>query len=334
MRLKSDHLFATTALCLILIAQPGNAADVLPSKTKPTLPVFTQLPAVDGINGKISGFGGWLGSPQREFLTSGAFTTELPNRRGHGLFGGMGSVSVPLGQRFGLQIDGLAASSRSKFVGGGAAHLFWRDPSVGLFGLYGSASRNSQFGGIVSYKGGVEGSLYLGRFSLDGIVGFEQTRVPGATVRFGPAGAGGFNAFVFSQKNNRFFDKIDLAYYPTDNWRVSVGHRYTGGIHMAALATEYLIPISGGTAMSAFVEGRIGNRGNNAVFGGISFYFGQKEKSLIRRHREDDPANRLLDDMFAGSKKRRFQQLGAPAVVPPPVVVPPPCVGYACFINN
>jgi hypothetical protein len=42
---------------------------------------------------------------------------------------------------------------------------------------------------------------------------------------------------------------------------------------------------------SLFVEGRVGEDNASGVWGGIRFYFGQKDKPLIRRHREDDPAD-------------------------------------------
>jgi hypothetical protein len=126
---------------------------------------------------------------------------------------------------------------------------------------------------------------------------------------------------------------VDLSYYPTDNWKVSVGHRFVGGNHMAAVGTEYLFSLGGGTAASAFVEGRIGDRNNRAVFGGLNIYFGQKDKTLIRRHREDDPPNRLLDDMFSGANtggngngsNARNRRLGIPST---PACVPSFLNGY------
>lgn len=38
-------------------------------------------------------------------------------------------------------------------------------------------------------------------------------------------------------------------------------------------------------------EGRVGEDSYHGVWGGVRFYFGQKDKTLIRRHREDDPTN-------------------------------------------
>jgi hypothetical protein len=40
---------------------------------------------------------------------------------------------------------------------------------------------------------------------------------------------------------------------------------------------------------SLFVEARAGENQFNGVWGGLKFYFGQKDKTLIQRHRQDDP---------------------------------------------
>jgi hypothetical protein len=73
------------------------------------------LPAVDGINGKIAGFGG------------GADHTN-------GFYGTTGSLTVPLAQQWGAQIDGGVGSLDGSGWSRGAGHLFWRDPSIGLVG--------------------------------------------------------------------------------------------------------------------------------------------------------------------------------------------------------
>jgi hypothetical protein len=41
-----------------------------------------------------------------------------------------------------------------------------------------------------------------------------------------------------------------------------------------------------------FAEG-----GNNAVLGGVRFYFGQRDKTLIDRNRQDDPVDETIELM-------------------------------------
>jgi hypothetical protein len=80
------------------------------------------MPAVDGINAKIDAFGG------------GANHTN-------GFYGTNGSLAFPLAQQWGAQVDGGLASVSGSGVADGAAHVFWRDPSIGLLGAYGSYER-------------------------------------------------------------------------------------------------------------------------------------------------------------------------------------------------
>ena len=50
---------------------------------------------------------------------------------------------------------------------------------------------------------------------------------------------------------------------------------------------------------SAFVEGRIGEGDFHGVWGGLRVYFGQKDKPLIDRHRQDDPTVWGVDSLFS-----------------------------------
>ena len=88
----------------------------------------------------------------------------------------------------------------------------------------------------------------------------------------------------------RMFDKINLAYDLTDDLKFSIGHRYYGGKNaLSALGGEWSFAHFNNVSPALFVEGRVGDHDANSVWGGVRVYFGQKAKSLIRRHREDDP---------------------------------------------
>ncbi len=188
------------ASCVVLggfLCSAAVAADVT-SKPQNLEPVQT-LPAVDGLNGKVSGFGGAAD--------------------GNGLYGGAGSVTVPLGYRYGLQVDGLIAGFDSDrqgdvTVAGTAAHLFWRDPARGLVGAYGHYVHANAFSGVDVYAGAAEAALYHGRFTLEGVAG----------VQGGQADLGALGSFNI---DTRFFDVAQFSYYPTDNLRLSVGHTAT-----------------------------------------------------------------------------------------------------------
>jgi len=264
-------LLSTTFLTS-LIASSAFAADAPPS---------TQ--AVDGINGKVDGFGG-------------SYATK-------GLYGTLGSLSLPLGDQFGVQFDGAAGSFDSRFIGMGGAHLFWRNPQQGLVGIYGDYTHWDQYGGVHYSHIGPEGEAYLGRWTLQGAAGVEFGNNASAIGSSSVAITNGTITTTTAHlaEVTRFFDRATLSYYLTDDWKASIGQRYFGGKNLLALGTEYAIPVGRGVMASLFGEGRVGEGSNNyGVWGGVRFYFGQHDKSLMRRQREDDPDSDLSPDTLFG----------------------------------
>jgi hypothetical protein len=55
-----------------------------------------------------------------------------------------------------------------------------------------------------------------------------------------------------------------------------------------------------GIPASFTLEGRLGEDGFSSATAGFNLYFGGEDKSLIRRHREDDPRLRFFDMFNAG----------------------------------
>lgn len=226
---------------LVLAGDVGYTADE----------TFTSKPAVDGVNGKLS-FGASADDPEG--------------------FGVDGAMTIPLGRRFGLQIDGLAAKFESDRLGdipayATAAHLFWRDPSKGLLGVYGDYIHVDVFTGFDFFTAGVEGAVYLDRFTIDGIIGVKDGDLVDA----------------------HFFDRARLLFYPTDNLNLHIGHTYAFESHSFIYGGEWLLGGQAGAAASLFVDGFVDDGGDNSVVAGMRIYIGQRDKSLIRRHREDDP---------------------------------------------
>jgi hypothetical protein len=264
-----------------LSTRDAGAAD-LPLKAHPFSPNYA---AVDGINGKAGILGGSL--------------ADRP------IYAGKGTLSIPLGGSFGAQIDGMGGSWDHQAFGGIGGHLFWRDPTRALFGVYVSHTHWDRFGGVHVTQVAGEAEYYFGRWTLQGIAGVEfgnsavgpATAVVLAPPGPGVAGLAGIFAPVYDIKT-RFFDQINLAYYLTDNWKAFLGHRYLGGKHAFALGTEYGLPLGRGAMAAPFIEGRIGEDRSSGVWGGLKFYFGRKDKPLIQRHREDDPLNWLPSSLF------------------------------------
>jgi hypothetical protein len=208
-----------------------------------------------------------------------------------------------------------------------------RNPFRGLLGAYVSYTNWDQFGGVHATQAAGEFEAYLGRWTLRGIVGAEfgnsASTYYTATGVIPPAVGipGVINTTVFAQGydvKTRFMDQVNLQYYLTDNWEAYVGHRYVGGRNALALGSEIGLPLGRGVMGTAFVEGRVGSNNFEGVWGGLRFYFGRKDKSLIRRHREDDPTS-PWDTLFSivnnlsQSTLQSAQALPAlPAEVPTP----------------
>jgi hypothetical protein len=255
------HFLPAVTVCALglLPADRLLASDLLPHEVPADH--YSALPAVSGVNGKIDIFGG-------------AYEAG-------GIAGVGGALSIPLGFRFGTQIDGLVASLDDEGLVSISDHIFWRDPSHGLLGLYGSLGHYEGFGGVNTYRLAVEGELYRGRTTLRGIVGVEG----------GDADATVIGGLTFDfEVDTRAFDKLDVVFYPTDNLQLFVGHRYIGGIHAAAAGAEYLWRSDEHMGTSTFIEGRVGEDDSQAVWAGLRFYLGGENKNLMRRHREDDPS--------------------------------------------
>lgn len=288
---------ATTALTLAATLAAGAAALAadLPSRKFEAEPIPVQLPAVDGVNAKIEAFGGLAQRLSQD--PNAPFFTRNQWRPAAGV---LGSVAFPLAHSFGLQLDGVVASSGASFNAGVGGHAFWRDPSKALLGVYASASYFGRAGGLAVGRVGPEAEIYLGRVTLQGLGGVEFGSNKGTTFGyplFTPLGT--FLTLNQNAVKTRFFDIASIAFYPTDDLKLSVGQRYVFGKLAATAGAEYLVT-HGPTAVSVFAEGRLGQRGASAAFGGLKVYFGQRDKSLMRRHREDDPVNYHMDTSTSG----------------------------------
>jgi len=254
--------------------QAASAADLVLDPGTIVQP-DTQLPAVSGLNGK------WEFDPG--FLTGG------------GLIRAAGSLSVPLGDRFGVQGDAMATwTSNQGLIYAGALHAFTRDPQRYLAGLT---------GGIVVAPGatltaiGGEGELYLDQFSLEGWAGFANLNYVDPAML----------------DKNGLFAIGDMAYYATPDWRFQLGGSYVLGDLSAHAGTEYLFR-GLGAPISGVADARYHANGSYTFTVGIKGYFGGNDdnKSLIDRHRQDDPPDRAIDLFNAAGSQLFATAPGAP----------------------
>ena len=250
-------LLSTIGLAFSLACVPfvANAGDIL----DPT-PVAQQSggPAVDGVNYKLS-------------IVGGGFDRNVLDTAGNMMF--VGSVATPipyLPPQYGAQLDLGVGIYDGDFTSAAAGlHLFWRDPSVGLLGIYGDWGYvDPEHAG----RTGVEAAVYNGQWSLDIFAGIQYGQ----------------------HVETRFVDEVDVSYYFNDNLRGSIGHRLISRGHVANIAFEQMLEIDGYEGVSAFGEFEAGQDSYVAAWGGFRYSFGSgNSQTLIDRDRRSDPIVRI-----------------------------------------
>jgi hypothetical protein len=220
----------------------------------------TALPAVSAPNGKVEIGGGW---------------SDIDDLGGDEIFRGGAAFSFPVGDMFGIQADLSALDAYGETAIGGAVHAFTRDPNSYLFGVYGGYV---DAGPANVWYVGPEAELYLDNISIEAVGGYMD---------------------VSNGVGSEYYAVGTVALYATDNLRLSIGASSVAGFDSANAGLEWFMGDTGIPA-SITVDGRIGEDGFSSVMAGLSLYFGGEDKSLIRRHREDDPRLRFFDIFNAG----------------------------------
>jgi len=243
-------------------AQTATAADLVEVETDP--PAYSR-PAVSGPNAKVS-------------FSGGKFGDEIDDHED--AFSAAASATIPLSDRFGLQVDGVGGKLDDGHYWGGGGHLFWRDPDVALFGLVGGYVDVDRENPLfldrdAGYVAG-EAEVYLGQFTLFAMGG----GVFGDNVEHG------------------FIGSVDLGWYATDNLLLTIGaatNPQTSAVGTASI--EWQPGIEGASGLAFFAKGAIGENDFASVKAGIRFYFGQGP-TLKARHRYDDPIDNAAEELI------------------------------------
>ena len=209
------------------------------------------LPAVSGPNGKLEASAGWV---------------DLDGLGNDEIFNGGVAFSFPVGDMFGIQADLAAVDAYSDTTVTGTLHAFTRDPNAYLLGAIGGYA---DAGSTHAWFIGPEAELYLDSVSIELRGGYMDVN-GSATLNS--------EAFAFG----------DIAYYATDDVRLSIGASSVAKFESANVGLEWFMGEQG-LPGSLTLNGQVGEDGFASVMAGFAVYFGGEDKSLIRRHREDDP---------------------------------------------
>ncbi|MFN0190747.1 MAG: hypothetical protein ACKVP5_02045 [Aestuariivirga sp.] len=187
----------------------------------------------------------------------------IEDRDGDGArFHGVASLAVPIGCLFGAQVDlGGGDLDGDSFFGAGG-HLFIRDPESYLVGVQG---QYIDLEGGDLFRIGPEMELYLDQVTVSGAIGFEG---------------------MDELSTGDFLGGIEASYYITENLKIGAAYRHFLEVDAGAFTVEFQ---QEDKPVSVFADVMAGSDDFISVSGGIRFYFGGEDKSLIRRHREDDP---------------------------------------------
>lgn len=222
------------------------------------LPAHAEGPAVSEVNGKVSVESG----------VSSAFG------RASAVGTLQSAITAPLGHSFGVELDGFASTSRSTFSGGGLLQLFWRDPELGQVGPFGGLAGSA--GARLALVGGA-GELFGRNVTLQLFGGYldvaNSAPLPGA---YGGLYGG------------------RLTLYPVPDLAISIGAGSAVGRTSGTARVEVLPDFTPRRNVSLFASAGADDNQSYRLTGGIRIYFGAT-KTLIRRHREDDPS---LDDVM------------------------------------
>lgn len=160
---------------------------------------WAEGPAVSQLNSKLSVEGGAGGTSGRQSALGIA----------------QGSATAPLGHGVGLQVDGVAATGFNAFFGGGGAHLFWRDPAIGLIGPIAAFGGG---GGRQSGLYGGEAELYAGVFTVGARAGYADSRTG------------------FGSRSGSYLGS--LAVYPVPNLALSLEGGQLAGLSLGGQASN------------------------------------------------------------------------------------------------
>lgn len=218
------------------------------------------LPAVSGPNGKVEIGAGW---------------SDIDDLGDDEVFRGGAAFSFPVGDMFGIQADLTVLDVYGDTTIGGAGHFFTRDPDSYLLGVYGGYVDG---GPANIWHIGPEAELYLDNISIEAVGGYMD---------------------ISNGGGSEFYAMGKLALYATEDLRLSVGASSVADFESASAGLEWFMGDTGIPA-SLTVEGRLGEDGFTSVMAGLSLYFGGEDKSLIRRHREDDPRLHFFDIFNSG----------------------------------
>ena len=193
------------------------------------------------------------------------------NGSNNGWFFG-GALTAPVGERWGFEAEAAVSGDANDTVYGAAGHLFTRDPSSHLLGIFAAYASEDTFGLDLTTIG-AEAEIYQNQLSILAKAGYAFS-----------------NAAVLEGG----FADIDLRWYITDDFAVTGGASFRETAdNVGRASAEWRPGFSALPGLAFRIDGAWGDNDYEAYSGGLTYYFGS-DASLKDRHRKQDPDSALL----------------------------------------
>lgn len=197
-------------------------------------------------------------------------------------------ATFPLGDLLGVEIEG--GLGNDDYFGAGG-RLFWRDVEIGMVGLFGSGET---FDGFEVYRGGIEGELFFGAFTIDARLGGEQSD-------------GG---------DDGIFGRAGVTWYPLGTLALRAGVEATPNLVFGRLSGEWQPMPGDWPEVSLFASGEFGDEERYSVLAGLVIHLGENGP-LIERHRRQGLNGSLIFNELIGDEAVRNGG-GGIVLAPPP----------------
>jgi len=182
-----------------------------------------------------------------------------------------GQFTAPLGERFGIAVEGGGGAIDGHEYYGAGGHIFTRNPDSYLLGVFGGYAESGEFDIDIARVGG-EAEFYLNALTISATAGYQFSSALGDGA----------------------FGSLDIRWYLTNNFYLSAGGTIDENDRKSLVAaTEWQPGFAALPGLAFNARGVWSDDDYRSVTGGMTYYFGETA-NLKDRHRKYDPDSALL----------------------------------------
>jgi hypothetical protein len=193
-----------------------------------------------------------------------------------------GQFTAPLGERFGIAVEGGGGAIEGHEFYGAGGHLFTRNPDSYLLGVFGGYAESGEFD-IDIARVGAEAEFYLNALTISATAGYQFSSALGDGA----------------------FGSLDIRWYLTNNFYISAGGTIDEQERKSLVAaTEWQPGFAALPGLAFNARGVWSDDDYRSITGGMTYYFGD-DANLKDRHRKYDPDSALLQLFQAVQKEQQ-----------------------------